>query len=37
MIKITFLDGTVKTINESTKIVACKATDGVINKAPFYR
>ena len=37
MIKITFSDGTVKTINESTKIVAWKATDGVINKAPFYR
>lgn len=37
MIKITFSDGTVKTINESTKIVAWKATDGVINKTPFYR
>ena len=37
MIKITFSDGTVKTINESTKIVAWKVADGVINKAPFYR
>ncbi|MBB1069217.1 hypothetical protein H5S40_03490 [Limosilactobacillus sp. RRLNB_1_1] len=37
MIKITFSDGTVETINKSTKIVAWKSTDSDPGKTPFYR